>query len=99
MGAEVEELFRGRAPEAAARQVATVLATATEYHLATLETMQAHAKTSKSSLKRQGEICRELVAQCEDLGIAATGLRGNRCLRLMTAIGALRNAASGGSRL
>jgi len=84
---ETEALFKDRIPAAAARQLATVLVTATEYHLETLELMHSRARTPQKALARQVQICKELVAQCVDLGVhGATGLRGCRCVRLTKAM-------------
>lgn len=75
-------LFRERVPEAAAQQLATVLAWLTECQLATLEGMKLVKRTSKSELARQQLICDKAVAQCKDLGIIPVGLRGDACIRL-----------------
>lgn len=81
-----DRLFRDRVPEAAARQLATVLASATEEHLATLEGMQGRKSTPKRELAKQTLLCAGLVAQCEDLGVNTLGLRGARCARLEKAL-------------
>lgn len=77
-----DPLFKDRMPEAAARQLATVLAWLTECQLATLEGLEAVKRTSKSELARQRDICDQAVSQCKDLGVTPGGLRGNRCVRL-----------------
>jgi len=88
VGIEVKEsLFRDRVPEAAARQLATVLAWLTECQLATLEGLEGLKSTSKSELARQREICDKAVAQCKDLGVEPVGLRGDRCVRLRERLG------------
>ncbi len=74
-------LFRERVPEAAAQQLATVLAWLTECQLATLEGMKLVKRTSKSALVRQRQICDRSVAQCKDLGVTPIGLRGDACIR------------------
>lgn len=81
---ETNPLFRDRVPEAAALQLAIVLASSTEYHLATLESLEMRKSTSKSDLARQRAICDTLVQQCRDLGMPAEqrGLRGLPCGRL-----------------
>lgn len=86
MDEEVEALFRHRVPEAAARQLATVLAWATECELATLETLQARKGTSKADLARHAEIVRQLVYHCRDLGVRPSGLGGSSCPRLVSAL-------------
>lgn len=78
----INRLFRERDPEAAAQQLAVVLAWLTECQLATLEGMQLVKRTSKSELARQQQICDKAVAQCEDLGVSPVGLRGETCIRL-----------------
>lgn len=79
-----DQLFRNRTPEAAARQLAIVLKSATEMHLATLESLRMIKRTSKYELKRQQSICDTLVEQCIDLDVPADarGLRGVACPRL-----------------
>lgn len=69
-------------PEAAAQQLATVLAWLTECQLATLEGMQLVKRTSKYELARQQSICDKAVAHCKDLGVTPIGLRGDACIRL-----------------
>ncbi len=75
-------LFKERVPEAAAQQLATVLAWLIECQLATLEGMKLVKRTSKSELVRQQQICDRAVAQCKDLGVTPVGLRGDACIRL-----------------
>lgn len=78
----VNPLFRDRVPEAAARQLAVVLAWLTECQLATLEGMKLVKRTSRSELARQQQICDKAVAHCKDLGVSPGGLRGDTCIRL-----------------
>lgn len=73
-----DPLFKDRVPEAAARQVAVVLAWLTECQLATLEGLEELKRTSKSELHRQRQICDQAVAHCKDLGVAPVGLGGDR---------------------
>jgi len=82
-------LFKNRTPEAAARQLAIVLASATEWHLATLEQLRERKSTSKSDLSRQQQICTNLVTHCNDLGVEPRGLRGEKCGRLEDALASL----------
>lgn len=81
-------LFKERCPEAAAKQMAVVLAWLTECQLATLEAISARKSTSKSDLERQTRICEDAVRQCADLGMApgVRGLRGFPCPRLDEAL-------------
>lgn len=74
-------LFKDRAPDAAAQQLAIVLAWLTECQLATLEGLESK-RTAKSELARQREICDRAVSQCKDLGVPTVGLRGDQCQRL-----------------
>jgi hypothetical protein len=83
---DIDPLFRDRVPEAAARQLAIVLASSTEFHLATLEDLQLRASSSQSAIRRQTEICTQLVAECAVLGVHPRGLRGNLCTRLQDAM-------------
>jgi len=83
-------LFKDRVPEAAARQLATVLAWLTECQLATLQDLRQVKSTPKSKLARQQQICDRAVAQCHELGVAPWGLRGERCLHLTEQLSKLR---------
>lgn len=78
------ELFRNRIPEAAAMQLAIVLKSATEMHLATLEHLRCVKRVPKYELERQESICNTLVEQCIDLDVPVEmkGLRGVPCSRL-----------------
>jgi hypothetical protein len=87
---DVDSLFRDRVPEAAARQLATVLAWLTECELATLESLRAVKRTSKADLARHERICHTAVQQCVDLGVWPVGLRGAPCVRLQEAMAAVR---------
>lgn len=75
-------LFKDRAPQAAAQQLAIVLAWLTECQLATLEGLELIKRTSKSELSRQRHICDRAIAHCKDLGVDPVGLRGDPCVRL-----------------
>lgn len=75
-------LFKDRAPDAAAQQLAIVLAWLTECQLATLEGLESVKRTAKWELSRQREICDRAVSQCKDLGVPPVGLRGDQCVRL-----------------
>lgn len=75
-------IFKDRAPDAAAQQLAIVLAWLTECQLATLEGLESVKRTAKSELSRHREICDRAVSQCKDLGVPPVGLRGDRCVRL-----------------
>lgn len=79
---QVDPLFKNRVPEAAARQLAVVLAWVTECQLATLEQLQSRKTASKADLKRQQEICDKAVDQCRDLGVQPKGVWGRDCPRL-----------------
>lgn len=79
---DAADLFEDRTAEAAAIQLATVLAWLTECQLATLEGLEGVKRTSKSELARQREICERAVAHCKDLGVTPRGLRGQSCPRL-----------------
>lgn len=87
----LHSLFRERAPEAAARQLAVVLAWLTECQLATLESIASKRSTPKGELERQRLICDQAVQQCSDLGLVpgVRGLRGFPCPRLDEALNAL----------
>lgn len=85
-----DTLFKDRVPEAAARQLATVLAWLTECQLATLQDLRQVKSTPKSKLARQQQICERAVTQCRDLGVEPRGLRGERCLRLTEELSKLR---------
>lgn len=78
-----ETLFRDRTPEAAARQLATVLAWAAECELATLEGLRERKSTSKHELRRHEEIAVTLVRHCRELGVEPRGIRGSPCPRLI----------------
>lgn len=75
-----EALFRDRVPEAAARQLATVLAWAAECQLATLEELPR--ATSASRRRRHMAIAGTLVFHCIDLNVSPRGLNGYGCPRL-----------------
>jgi len=74
-------LFKNRTPEAAARQLAIVLAWATEKHLALMEDLKERPTYPKKAFRRQVEIGDRLVGHCFDLGIppGASGLAGEPC--------------------
>lgn len=79
----MSEMFVERTPEAAALQLATVLVTATEWNLATLERLQMRKGSSQHDLRRQKHICDAMVKHCRELRVNARfGLDGARCPRL-----------------
>lgn len=92
----IDPLFANRVPEAAAHQLATVLAWVTECQLATLEGLKMRRSTSKAELKRQESICDTAVLHCFELGVTPTGLRGGRCLRLAERLAALKTVPAAG---
>jgi hypothetical protein len=63
-------------------QLATVLASAAEWHLAELERMGRNKSTSKAAMKRKQGICDKLVSHCFELCVLPRGLRGESCTRL-----------------
>lgn len=77
-----ELLFENRVPEAAARQLAIVLAWLTETALATLEGLKGRKSTSQYELRRQSQICDDAVRHCRELGVTPRGLSGAPCGRL-----------------
>lgn len=79
-----DPLFEGRVPEAAACQLAVVMAWLTEAQLETLEQLRGRSRASKAELARQQSICDEAVRQCFELGLrpGVRGLRGQECGRL-----------------
>jgi hypothetical protein len=86
-------LFRERVPEAAALQLATVLAWLTEQQLETLEQLEASARSAKSAVTRQRQICDTAVAQCAELGVTPRGLAGGECTRLARRLASLNASA------
>lgn len=78
------QLFIGRTPEAAARQLAVVLAWATECQLATVQGLEMRKRCPAHELTRHRRIAETLVAQCRELGLPPTirGLSGFPCPRL-----------------
>jgi hypothetical protein len=62
-----ERLFSKRVPEAAARQLAVVLAWVVECQLATLEQLEERKSTSARELNRQRSICDTAVWHFRDL--------------------------------
>lgn len=88
-------LFKDRVPEAAAQQLATVLAWLAECQLATLEDLEGRKSTSKRELERQASICDMAVRQCSELGVSPLfGLNGQRCLRLQERLSAIQPETS-----
>lgn len=85
---DTERLFEDRTPEAAARQLATVLAWATECELATLEHLKLRKSSSKAAIKRHQKIADTLVFHCRDLKVRPNGLSGRGCPRLMELLAA-----------
>jgi hypothetical protein len=88
-------LFANRTPEAAALQMAVVLAWSAECHLATLERLRERKSSAKYDLNRQQSICDDLVYHCEKLGISedARGLKGFPCTRLREVLKTIRATA------
>lgn len=82
MGKEMDGLFSERTPEAAATQLALVLAHATECQLATVESLELRKRTSLSELRRHRIIAAELVFNCADLNVPPRGFWGGACPRL-----------------
>jgi hypothetical protein len=81
-----ELLFRDRVPEAAARQLACVLAWAAECALATAEQIDLRKSASRSDRQRHRSIALTLVLHCKELGVnPRAGLNGP-CPRLADAI-------------
>lgn len=74
--------INSRRPEAQAKELAVVLASSTEYHLATLEQLLMRKSSSKSDICRQQVICDKLVFHCFELDVKPLGLRGFPCIRL-----------------
>lgn len=74
-----EALFKERTPEAAAIQMARVLATAVEGLLRTLDYCSNLKRFSKSELQRQTEWAQSMVRQVADLNVEPVGLLGQRC--------------------
>lgn len=85
-----EGLFRDRCPEAAARQLATVLVHLVECELASLDRMRARKGTSQADIRRQASICETAIEQLRDLNVPADtlGLRGTTNLRVTAALNA-----------
>ena len=79
-------LFRDRVPEAAARQLAIVLAWLTECELATLEHLRLVKSSPKSAINRHVSICDGAVFHCHELGVSPQGLHGKPCPRLKRAL-------------
>jgi hypothetical protein len=77
-----DPLFRDRVPEAAAHQLATVLAWLVECQLATLEQLMERKSSSRKDVERQALICTEAVRHCAELGVSPSGLAGKACERL-----------------
>jgi hypothetical protein len=89
----MDDLFRDRVPEAAARQLAVVLAWATECQLATVERLEMLSRTPKADLKRHSDIADTMVLHCHELRVTPQGLRGQRCTRLAERLAALETDA------
>lgn len=81
-------LFKDRTPEAAAWQLAVVLATAVECQIETLDNLPK--STSARERKRHERIARTLVFHCDELGVEPSGLNGYHCPRLAQALAQLR---------
>lgn len=80
--AATDPLFKNRAPEAAARALASAFAWLTECHLTTLEQVLTNPRTTKDTLDRQVKICNDAVAKCRELDVPPSGLEGRKCVRL-----------------
>lgn len=78
-----DDLFKNRTERAAAVQLATVLAWATECELATVEHMKLLKRPPRGELKRHEDIAKKLVFHCRDLNVPPYGLMGRPCTRLM----------------
>jgi len=79
---ESEPLFQDRTPEAAAQQLAVVLAWLMEAELATLERLEQLSSSSKRETERHRKIVRKGVHHCQELGVEPRGLKGKTCTRL-----------------
>lgn len=75
-------LFEDRVPEAAAYQLATVLAEATEYAIQSMEWGEYKAGVSGKERRRAKQAARTLIRQCIELKVAPRGLMGRDCKRL-----------------
>ena len=78
----VNPLFSERVPEAAAVQLALVLAWATECQLATLEELKARKSASQRDIRRHASIAAKLVFNCKDLNVTPRVFCGRPCPRL-----------------
>jgi hypothetical protein len=87
---ETDPLFRDRVPEAAAVQLAVVLAWIAECELATLEYYRCTKSAPRSQLRRHESICADLVKHCRELNIRPSGLYGKPCPRLAELLTPLR---------
>lgn len=67
-------MFQDRVPEAAAQQIAVILAEAMEAHFATLEMMEMRRSTPARDIVRQRAIIAKLMPHCIDLKVPAYGL-------------------------
>ena len=77
-----DPLFANRTPNAAAHQLAVVLAYATECQLATLEQAYRRRGTSQADKRRHQAIADTLVFHCRDLNVRPYELGGIPCPRL-----------------
>lgn len=80
-----------RLPEVQAKELAVVLASSAEWHLATLEQLLTRKSSPKSDIRRQQEICDKLLFHCFELKIKPIGLNGRRCVRLSEKLQELQN--------
>lgn len=78
-----ESIFEDRTPEAAARQIALVLAQSVEYHLATLDELKEYKRTAKHRIERQESICDKLITHVRDLKIQPEGFFFEKMPRLI----------------
>lgn len=78
----VNPLFRDRTENAAAVQLALVLAWLAECELATLEYYRARKYPPQGELRRHENICATMVYHLQELGVEPRGLAGRACPRL-----------------
>lgn len=77
-----EALFKNRVPDAAARQLAVVLAETAERNLSILEAIEDKKSSPKYVIQMQKDLCDMLVYHCWDLNVTPKGLSGNHCEKL-----------------
>lgn len=79
-------------PEVQAKELAIVLASSTEYHLATLERLLTRKSSKKTDIRRQRVICDRLVFHCFELDVKPLGLWRRPCVRLKEHLIRLHNS-------